>query len=111
MHINDIIYINRGKKHYGSRYGKSNKSPSEYSGSTAISTSPPPDLLSLRVNKSDNTDLNSKEDEDKLRRNLKKSKSQRSKKSTKKKSVKKKKSKAKRAKTPEPHTPVGDDEY
>lgn len=100
-----------GKNHHSSRYGRSNKSPSEYSGSTAVSTSPPPDLYTLRVNKSDNTDMNHNEEQ--LKTRLKKSKSQRNKKSTKKKSVKKKKSKAKRAKTPEPHTPVGadDDEY
>jgi len=97
---------------------KRTKTPSEYSGSTAMSSSPPAvngkATLSTRslgvetgnVDGADGADGDGGDDERDARRKMKKrSKSTRNKKSTKTSKKAKKKSKSTRAKTPEPQTP------
>eukprot|EP00483_Globobulimina_turgida_P011868 UN11890 len=86
---------------------KTTRSPSEYSGSTAISTSPPPDTLrSLMVTTKSSESQKQLHDDTYYKNKIKRAKSQRNKKSTKSKKKSKRKSKSKRAKTPEPHTPI-----
>jgi len=86
-----------GKSRYASssHRSKSNKSPSEYSGSTALSTSPPPDLHSLRV-RSENEEDKGLLNGSSSHKNL---------------AVRRKsKSTSKRSKTPQPQTPTDPDD-